>query len=150
MHSEEVCAPREFLSFLKCFCSVFFLFKTGSGTCRRGRGWGLGRGGQRGREEGGQKDGGNERKSKEENQENKNYIQDCTEEEEWDEELKSIYLLFFCFLCFPRVHFHVLQSKSFFFLFKFPSHTSHFLIFYFFLPFFIIIVLFFRFAIISV
>lgn len=82
-----------------------------------------------------QKDGGNERKSKEENQENKNYTRDCTEEE-WDEELKSIYLLFFCCFLFSKSSLHVLQSKSCFFLFNSPSHTSHFLIFYFFLPFF--------------
>lgn len=71
-------------------------------------------------EEGGreQKDGGDERKRKEENQENKNYIRDRTEEE-WDEELKSIYLLFFFFVvfCFPRVHFMSYSPKVVFFLF---------------------------------
>lgn len=63
------------------------------------------------------KDGGDERKSKEENQENKIYIRDFTEEEERDEELKSIYLLFFCcfFFCFPRVRFMSYSPKVVFF-----------------------------------
>lgn len=71
-----------------------------------------------GRREGGreQKDGGNERKSKEENQENKSYARDCTEEE-WDEELKSIYLLFFVVFCFPRVRFMSYSPKVFFLFF---------------------------------
>lgn len=83
-----------------------------------------------------QKDGGNERKSKEENQENKNYTRDCTEEEEWDEELKSIYLLFFLLFFVFQEFVSRPTVQKFFFLFNSPSHTSHFLIFYFFLPFF--------------
>lgn len=126
----------EFLSsILKCVFVYFLPFKTGSRTCGGGAKGEVGGGG---REAGGreQKDGGNERKSKEENQENKNYIQDCTEEEEWDEELKSIYLLFFLWVfVFSKSSFSCPTVQKFF-LFKFPSHTSHFLIFYFFLPFF--------------
>lgn len=45
----------------------------------------------------------------------KMYIQDFTEAE-WDEESKSIYLLF-CFFLFSKSSFHVLQSKSCFFVF---------------------------------
>lgn len=55
------------------------------------------------REEGGreQKVGGYERKSKEENHENKNETQDCMEAER-DEELKSIDLLFLSFNIFQE------------------------------------------------
>lgn len=53
----------------------------------------------------------------------------------------SFFFFLSCF-CFPRVHFMSYSPKSFFLLlllFKSPSHTSHFLIFYFFLPFLLLL-----------
>lgn len=158
---------KSLLSFFKMsFCSVFFpaRFKQ-EGECvgrwagperrRGGRGGGAGRGGpiispdrstqggrngrctvKRGRREGTERWRQREEKQRGEPG-NKNYIRDCTEEE-WDEELKSIYLLFFCsFFVFQEfISCPTVQKCFFVCFFLFPSHTSHFLIFYFFLPFF--------------
>lgn len=75
----------------------------------------------------------------------KMYIQDFTEAE-WDEGIKSIYLLFL----FSKSSFHVLQSKSFCRCFSSPPTQVIFSFsVFFFLFFIIIIVLFFLFAIIS-